>query len=87
MVMFGISGTELVVILVIALILVGPDRLPGYARKAGRFVRDMRTRGTALRRQSDIDVHGIVEDSGINDIRRDLDAAKQDVDRLLPPIR
>lgn len=85
--LFGISGTELVVILVIAVILVGPDRLPGYARKAGRFVHDLRARGAALRRQSDIDVHGIVEDSGINDIRRTIDGAKQDVDRLLPPIR
>ena len=31
--LFGISGTELMVILVIALVLVGPDKLPDYARK------------------------------------------------------
>ena len=30
--LFGISGTELMVILVIALVLVGPDKLPDYAR-------------------------------------------------------
>lgn len=33
--LFGISGTELMVILVIALVLVGPDKLPDYARKVG----------------------------------------------------
>ena len=36
--LFGISGTELMVILVITLVLVGPDKLPDYARKAGRFI-------------------------------------------------
>ena len=46
--LFGISGTELMVILVITLVLVGPDKLPDYARKAGRFIHSMRVRGQAL---------------------------------------
>ena len=81
--LFGISGTELMVILVIALVLVGPDKLPDYARKVGRFIHSMRVRGQALSEQSNIDVHGLVQDSGING----LDDATQDVNRLLPPIR
>ena len=40
--LFGISGTELMVILVIALVLVGPDKLPDYARKVGRFIHSKR---------------------------------------------
>ena len=80
-------GTELMVILVIALVLVGPDKLPDYARKVGRFIHSMRVRGQALSEQSNIDVHGLVQDSGINDIRKGLDDATQDVNRLLPPIR
>ena len=79
--LFGISGTELMVILVIALVLVGPDKLPDYARKVGRFIHSMRVRGQALSEQSNIDVHGL------NDIRKGLDDATQDVNRLLPPIR
>ena len=63
--LFGISGTELMVILVIALVLVGPDKLPDYARKVGRFIHSMRVRGQALSEQSNIDVHGLVQDSGI----------------------
>lgn len=66
--LFGISGTELMVILVIALVLVDPDKLPDYARKVGRFIHSMRVRGQALSEQSNIDVHGLVQDSGINDI-------------------
>ena len=50
--LFGISGTELMVILVIALVLVGPDKLPDYARKVGRFIHSMRVRGQALSEQS-----------------------------------
>lgn len=34
--MFGIGGTELVLILVIALIVIGPDKLPDIARAVGR---------------------------------------------------
>ena len=60
--LFGISGTELMVILVIALVLVGPDKLPDYARKVGRFIHSMRVRGQALSEQSNIDVHGLVQD-------------------------
>ena len=53
----------------------------------GRFIHSMRVRGQALSEQSNIDVHGLVQDSGINDIRKGLDDATQDVNRLLPPIR
>ncbi|NNU27922.1 twin-arginine translocase TatA/TatE family subunit [Isoptericola sediminis] len=36
---FGINGGELVVIIVLALVLVGPERLPRYAAQLGRLVR------------------------------------------------
>jgi sec-independent protein translocase protein TatB len=41
--MFGIGLPELMVILVVAVVVFGPDRLPDLARQAGRFVRQMRT--------------------------------------------
>lgn len=40
--MFGIGGTEFVVIALLALILLGPDKLPEYARKAGRVWADFK---------------------------------------------
>jgi sec-independent protein translocase protein TatB len=40
---FGIGLPELMVILVVAVIVFGPDRLPEFARQAGRFVRQVRT--------------------------------------------
>ena len=40
--MFGINGGEFLVLLVVALLVIGPERLPGYAQQLGRFVREMR---------------------------------------------
>ena len=40
--MFGVGLPELVVIIVVAIIVFGPDRLPEFARQAGRFVRQVR---------------------------------------------
>lgn len=40
--MFGMSFTELVIIAVLALILLGPDKLPDAARTAGKLLRELR---------------------------------------------
>lgn len=40
--MFGINGAELVVLLLLAAVLVGPERLPGYAAQLAGWVRALR---------------------------------------------
>lgn len=40
--MFGLSATEIVVILVVALLVFGPTRLPGIARRLGRTLGEFR---------------------------------------------
>jgi len=40
--MFGVGPAELIVIAVVALVVFGPDRLPEFARQAGRLVRQLR---------------------------------------------
>jgi sec-independent protein translocase protein TatB len=45
---FGIGVPEAMVIAVVALLVFGPDRLPDFARQAGRMVRQVR----ALTRQA-----------------------------------
>jgi TatA/E family protein of Tat protein translocase len=39
---FGISGTELFFIVVFALIVFGPDKLPALGRTVGRFMREFK---------------------------------------------
>ena len=36
--MFGIGLTELLLVFVIALLFIGPKRLPGFAREVGRLI-------------------------------------------------
>jgi len=51
---FGLSFEKLLVIGVIAVFLLGPDRLPGYAAKLAQFVRTLRTMAdTAKNRMRD----------------------------------
>jgi sec-independent protein translocase protein TatB len=50
--MFGIGFSELIIILIIALVVVGPERLPGLARQAGSFVRQLRQMYNQVREQA-----------------------------------
>jgi Tat protein translocase TatB subunit len=40
--MFNVGGGELLVILLIALLVLGPDRLPEFAKKAGKVMGEVR---------------------------------------------
>jgi sec-independent protein translocase protein TatB len=40
--MFGVGLPEMAVIMLVAVIVFGPDKLPDYARQAGRMVRQLR---------------------------------------------
>ena len=40
--MFGVGLPEMAVILLVAVVVFGPDKLPDYARQAGRMLRQLR---------------------------------------------
>jgi len=40
--MFGLSLTEIVVVAVVALLVLGPERIPGVARSLGKILADLR---------------------------------------------
>ncbi|WP_116951184.1 twin-arginine translocase TatA/TatE family subunit [Jiangella endophytica] len=60
--MFDIGIGEVFVLLVVALLVFGPDRLPDMARQAAGFVRDLRTMVANARK----DLSGSVGDLGID---------------------
>lgn len=67
--MFDIGAPEVLVIMVVALFVFGPDRLPTMARQAGRWIRDLRRMVANARR--DLDEHIGVDTGGMD--LRDLD--------------
>jgi sec-independent protein translocase protein TatB len=59
--MFNVGGGEVMVILLLALLVLGPDKLPEYTRKAGRYVNEFRrmTSGFQEEFRSAMDLGGI----------------------------
>lgn len=47
--MFGINGTEFIIIMLVVLIVVGPQRMPEYAAQLRDFVKTMRKQIVSLR--------------------------------------
>lgn len=67
--MFGVNGAELIVILVVAVLVIGPERLPRYAEQLGAFVR----KGRSLLQDAKSRV-----DTELGDEFRDVDWSKLD---------
>jgi len=54
--MFGIGPVELAVVFVLALLVMGPKKLPGLARTLGRGLAEFRRASNDLRRSIDMDL-------------------------------
>lgn len=71
--MFGISFSEILLIIVIALLIFGPEQLPIIATKIGRLVSTLRNLSSNLRQQ-------FYEQSGLNQfesVRQEMQTALQ----------
>jgi len=79
--MFGIGGSEILVILVIALLFLGPDKLPDAAKTISKGIRDLKKQSRALQQQ-------IESDEKIGGAIRDLKSALRGEDEpYRPPAR
>jgi Tat protein translocase TatB subunit len=75
----GVGFSELIFILIIAMMVFGPRRLPEIAAKAGKFVADLRSmsQGLMAEWQREITVAGRLEE--LEQARQDIQAIKQDL--------
>lgn len=61
--MFGIGFTELIVVLVVALIVIGPDKLPAIAKTMGKAFVEFRRVGEDLKKTiTDVDLKSTITD-------------------------
>ncbi|MDH4318688.1 MAG: twin-arginine translocase TatA/TatE family subunit [Desulfobulbaceae bacterium] len=74
--MFGIGLPEMLVIAVVALLVVGPDKLPSLARSLAKGIFEMRNTMNQLKEQ-------IVGESGLDDAVTDLRGATNDIKGLI----
>ena len=73
----SISFTELITILLIALIVFGPQRLPELARKAGEWAREIRKVAGEFRRGLDQEIGDLKQP--FQEMKDDLDKARGDL--------
>jgi len=71
------SFTELITILLIALVVFGPQKLPDLARQAGKWAREIRRTASEFRRGLDKEVTDLKEP--FKEVKADLEKAKGDL--------
>lgn len=74
--MFGIGSTELLVILVVALLVLGPKNLPKIAQTLGRAMGEFRKVSTEFQRTLNTEIAFEEEAQKRTEAQKELDAAK-----------
>ncbi|MBI2703993.1 MAG: twin-arginine translocase subunit TatB [Actinobacteria bacterium] len=72
--MFNVGSGEFLVIFLIALIVLGPDRLPDAARKVGKVVGDLRKMSSGFQQEmrQAMDVDGLKEALDVDSLKKSL---------------
>ncbi|XXT24306.1 Sec-independent protein translocase protein TatB [Sorangium sp. So ce429] len=85
--MFGFSFGEIVVLIIVGIIVVGPRRLPSMMRTAGGWVTKLRRMTTELRTQSGID--DLIRQEGLEREIRELRSLSRVnvIETLVTPVR
>jgi sec-independent protein translocase protein TatB len=90
---FGIGLPELMVIIVVAIVVFGPDRLPDFARQAGRMVRQVRKFTESARDEIREELGPEFSDFEISDldprraVRKYIDDAWSEAEEDAEPVR
>ena len=72
--MFGVGSSELIIILIIALLILGPKEIPRVARTLGRGMREIQRAKDELKKNIEF------EDDTVSDTRSDIRSKLEDLD-------
>ncbi|NLY41429.1 MAG: twin-arginine translocase subunit TatB [Desulfovibrionales bacterium] len=70
--MFGIGSTELIVILIVALIVIGPAKLPEMARSLGKALGEFRRVSTDVKRTIEMEAEQEEQRTRTEEARKEL---------------
>lgn len=73
--MFGVGSSELVIILIIALLILGPKEIPKVARTLGRGMRELQRAKDELKKNIEF------EDDTISEIKSDIRETIQETEK------
>lgn len=77
--MFDIGFGELLLIAVVALVVLGPERLPKAARFAGLWVRRARNQWDSVKQELERELHAEELKRNLNDVRQSMRQAEQEM--------
>jgi len=78
---FGISWMQMLLILLIAAVLVGPEKLPYYARKAAKVLRNIRKISSSITSELSKSIGLDEEDGGISGVKKDIDDIRKSLEK------
>ena len=87
-----LQGGEIIIILLVALVVLGPQRLPEVARKIGQWSAELRQAARELRSGLEKEVAELRElkrdlQQPLDDLRKDLNEVTKDVDQVAGEVR
>jgi len=82
--MFGLGFWEIVIILLVVLLILGPDKLGPIARAMGRAMREMRRGMDEFRDAFKVDEHVREIDAIRSEIVEEIESAAEDVEVVTP---
>jgi len=73
--MFGIGGGEMIILVLVLIIVVGPKSMPKFVKTVGKGIREVRRASSELRKQSGIDELINDDPIGVRQLSRDIQRA------------
>ncbi len=84
--MFDLGFWELILIGIVGLLVIGPDRLPAFARETGRWLRRLRRLTSEARRELQRELQWNEDEDprrDMNQLKNELDQKMDDLDQLM----